>query len=360
MTNKDLDKGIEFVKQQVKKLGVIPGHIFMKANAFVESLSKYASWSNKESNLFANLLVINDILSCEGMFLKLTQKGYSFINEKQTPFKMDLISLLPLNNQKPERAFYLIWDIIGNDEGENPFYVGGKDFYKIIKRFISGLPPTYSQYMKQLHEEGKSMSRSDWGKTLFCKISSNEITSFLNSLSDEINTKISPVKDMVDELIEVEDTPLEIPVLEPMDNTRQPKIFISHNKDDGEFAKALVQLLINLGVNEERDIFCSSVAGCGVKFGKSFIDAIREQYENHELIMLFIHSPRYYQSHVSLCEMGAAWIMKKEHFSFLTHDCDFKMLDAVIPSTELAFRAGQDNTYHLLNDFKDYIESKFN
>lgn len=25
----------------------------------------------------------------------------------------------------------------------------------------------------------------------------------------------------------------------------------------------------------------------------------------------------------------------------------------------MAFRANQDNTYHLLNDFKDFIESKF-
>ncbi len=75
--------------------------------------------------------------------------------------------------------------------------------------------------------------------------------------------------------------------------------------------------------------------------------------------MLFIHSPRYYKSHVSLCEMGAAWIMKSEHRSFLTADCDFAMLDAVIPSTEIAFKAGQTNTYHLLNDFKEYIEQEF-
>ncbi len=360
MTNKDIDKGIEFVRQQVKKLGVIPGNIFMKANAFVESLSKYATWSNKESNLFANILVINNILSCEGMFLRFTQTGYSFINEKQTTLKIDLIAVLPLNNQKPDIAFYLIWDVIGNDKGENPFYVDGKDYYNAIKRFVNGLPPTYSQYMNQLHENGDSKSRCDWGKTLFCKISPDEISSFLNSLSEVINAKISPANDEAEELIEMEDTTFETPINEPMDNNnRQPKIFISHNTDDRDYAKALVQLLTNLGVNEEIDVFCSSLPGCGVKFGKSFIKAIREQYENHDLIMLFIHSPRYYQSHVSLCEMGAAWIMKNEHFSFLTHDCEFKMLDAVITPTEMAFRAGQDNTYPLLNDFKAFIESKF-
>lgn len=298
---------------------MIPGYIFMKANAFVESLSKYNSWANKESNFFANFLVSNDILSYDGLFLKLTQKGYSLLNEKQTPFKMDLISVLPLEKQKPETSFYLIWDVIGNDKGENPFYVDGKDYYNTIKRFVTGLPPTYSQYMRQLHEEGESTSRSDWGKTLFCKISHDEISSFLNSLSDVINNKLAPTNDDVEGLIEIEDNPFEISVNEPMDNNkRQPKIFISHNTDDRSYAKALVQLLTNLGVNEEKDVFCSSLPGCGVPFGTSFIDAIREQYEIHDLIMLFIHSPRYYQSHVSLCEMGAAWIMKNKHFSFLT------------------------------------------
>ncbi len=67
---------------------------------------------------------------------------------------------------------------------------------------------------------------------------------------------------------------------------RSAKIFISHNSDDKEYAKALVQLLINLGIDEEKYIFCSSLPGCGVKFGTSFIDAIREQYENNRLIML--------------------------------------------------------------------------
>lgn len=75
--------------------------------------------------------------------------------------------------------------------------------------------------------------------------------------------------------------------------------------------------------------------------------------------MIFIHSPRYYNSHVSLCEMGAAWILKNEHFSFLTKDCEFSMLDAVIPPTEIAFKAGQPNTYHLLNEFKSFVEAKF-
>lgn len=99
-------------------------------------------------------------------------------------------------------------------------------------------------------------------------------------------------------------------------------------------------MMLKLGVKDEC-IFCSSYQGFGVPYGKNIFDYIKEQYD---LLVLFIHSPRYYESHVSLNEMGAAWVLRSEHRSFLTKDCEFNQLDGVINSDEAAFRAGQEDT----------------
>lgn len=280
--------------------------------------------------------------------------------------------MFPINLEKDnrERIFYTIWDIIGEDKETNPYYIDGKTFYNVIKRFINGLPPNYSKYTQLLHEKGESTTRFDWCKELFCSLSQEEVPDLLTSLSESINEKLNKKVDInvlnenihnLEDLNNITIEPIQVPLLNnlSMETNKKPKIFISHNSKDSKYAKSLVDLLIKLGLNDREDIFCSSLPGFGVKFGKSFIEEIKDQYAKHDLIMLFIHSPRYYESHVSLCEMGAAWILKNEYRSFLTSDCEFKILDAVIPPTEIAFKAGEENTYHLLNEFKTFIEEKF-
>lgn len=366
MTQSDINKGLCFFKSRGDLLGTIPGQILMKVNAFVELLSRDAKWSYKDSQLFANLLLINDFLELRGSFLHLTPKGYSVINGEQSDTLFIDLKNLCFNPDIPvDRNFYLLWDIVGTHKDDNPFYVDGKFFYNSARQYIEGLPPSYSKYTQDLHEKGESTSRIDWCLKLFKMIPQKEVPAFLDNLSNSINTRIGEKLQQEEfeanlSILEQELEPIDDMNNEKSTDSKKPKIFISHNTKDADYAKALVQLLVNLGVNEEKDVFCSSLPGCGVKFGKSFIEEIKAQYENNELIMLFIHSPRYYDSHISLCEMGAAWIMKNEHFSFLTKDCDFDMLDAVIPPTETAFKAGQENTYHLLNDFKEFIEQRFN
>ncbi len=363
MTQQEIDRGLCFFEDQANRHGTLPGQVLMKANSFIGALSREAKWSNMDAQFFTNLLLQNGILDNKGGTLHLTTKGYSILSgEESDTLLINLRELVYNPKIKVEGLFYLLWDIVGTHKDENPFYVDGKTFYGIAKRFVSGLPPTYGKYTQSLHEKGESTSRIDWGLVLFKSIPQDEIPSFMDLLSEEINKRIHEEGEYreFDTIIQELEQNLEpIDTLEMETPKKQPKIFISHNSEDAEYAKALVNLLVSLGVDEEKDVFCSSLPGCGVKFGKSFIEEIREQYESHDLIMLFIHSPRYYNSHVSLCEMGAAWIMRNEHRSFLTHDCRFDMLDAVIPPTETAFRAGQENTYHLLNDFKEFIEKKF-
>ena len=137
-----------------------------------------------------------------------------------------------------------------------------------------------------------------------------------------------------------------------------PKVFISHNEEDAPFAHALVDLMRDLGMRYE-DIFCSSHPACAIPFGKSILNTMRKQFDEYSLTVLFIHSPRLYASAVSLCEMGAAWILRSNIYSFLTNDCSFDLLRGVVTKDDIAFKAGQDNTYRVLNDFRSFLEREF-
>ncbi len=139
---------------------------------------------------------------------------------------------------------------------------------------------------------------------------------------------------------------------------KEPKIFISHKTEDSNYAKAIIAMLVALGVNH-KDIFCSSVDGYGIPFGKNIFDTLHNQFDDYKLFVIFIHSPRYYKSAISLNEMGAAWILRSEHRSFLTSDCEFSMLTGVIHRDEIAFKAGQKDTEHLLHDFRHDIKTFF-
>lgn len=139
---------------------------------------------------------------------------------------------------------------------------------------------------------------------------------------------------------------------------KTPKIFISHKTEDADYAQAIISMLVALGVKHE-DIFCSSIPGYGIPFGKNITDMLHNQFDGYNLFVIFIHSPRYYKSAISLNEMGAAWILRSEHRSFLTNDCPFSMLTGVINGNEIAFKAGQENTEHLLYDFREDIQNFF-
>ena len=95
-------------------------------------------------------------------------------------------------------------------------------------------------------------------------------------------------------------------------NSKSKKIFISHSSKDKAFSHALILLLNSLGFGEN-DIFCSSEPGYWIKKG-NFFKVIKEQFEQNDLYVIFIQSPRFYASSVSLNEMGAAWAMHSEYY----------------------------------------------
>lgn len=363
----EIEKGFIFLKTHINKQGKHPGDIIMKANFLIDSITRECEISEKDASILANIFISNEYITYDSSFIKLTEIGYELINNETWPIpRLELTYILPISNNSLslDQLFYYLWDIIGNDKENNPYYVDGKTFYDLVRIYCIGLPPTYSDYIDELRLNKKNTSRNKWCKELFVSVGKGQIGSFLSKLSMQINqgiVKINkqnlPIEDEISSIEDIEDDHIE---LKTMKKHKNFKIFISHNTLDKPYAKALVDMLSRLGLNEEDDIFCSSVPGCGVKFGKSFIEAIRHQYEDYNLIILFIHSPRLYISPVSLNEMGAGWVLRSEYRSFLTSDCSFDMLKGVIPSSEIAFQARNKETYHLLHEFKELIERSFN
>ena len=365
MNQVEIEKYGKFILSKFK--GLRPGEI-LRTNAIIDSIRTQYPMEYRQGQTVFLLLVLNGLIEQKNnSFSSLTDGGFSCLQSNDIPLLKVNLAEISNHQLSRERLFYELWEIIGTGStGENPYYVKGSIFYDTIHNAISGLPPTYAMYVDSLplKPNGQKQSRIDWYKTLFLQLSDEQVIPFLENLSIRINEGLEAVEDIGTDfekkLVNDEYENISIPMNynNKKDNMRKPKIFISHKTEDSQYAKALVDMMVKIGVQYE-DIFCSSLPGCGVIFGKGILSAIREQYDEYDLLVLFIHSPRYYSSPVSLNEMGAAWILKSDHRSFLTSDCTFEMLKGVITSDESAFKAGQDNTYHLLHDFRHTLEQVF-
>lgn len=139
---------------------------------------------------------------------------------------------------------------------------------------------------------------------------------------------------------------------------KTPKLFISHSSQDSSFVEALVDLLEYLGFDEST-LFCSSVAGYGIRLGLNIFEQLRDQFDKHLLFVIFIHSPHYYNSCVSLNEMGAAWILKNNYYSFLTKGTSFSQLKGVVTSQDIAVKVDAKDAKLRLNELRETLCTSF-
>lgn len=143
------------------------------------------------------------------------------------------------------------------------------------------------------------------------------------------------------------------------ESSKSPMIFISHSSQDKEFVTDLVNLLEDIGMTAD-NLFCSSVPEYGVRLGKDIFDTLRQLFHDHELYMIFVHSPRYYNSTVSLNEMGAAWVLRTKCISILTADMEFNKMNGVINGDDISIKVNQEDATARLNELKDCLIDAFN
>src|SRR5690606_103663 len=109
------------------------------------------------------------------------------------------------------------------------------------------------------------------------------------------------------------------------------KIFISHSSKDVEMAKEITNLLEAIGIPSSQ-IFNSSMPGYGVKPGEDWVQTLKSTISSEGVVISLISS-NYYKSEVSLCEMGATWILSKTHFPIIVPPMTFRKVKGIIPTT---------------------------
>ena len=136
------------------------------------------------------------------------------------------------------------------------------------------------------------------------------------------------------------------------------KVFISHSSKDKEFVEALVEMLESIGFDPST-LFCSSVDGYGIGLGKDIFETLRGLFKEFNLYVIFVHSPNYYKSPVSLNEMGAAWVLKTDCCSFLTTNMQFSEMKGVVNGSTISIKVDNEDTPARLTELKDHLLSIF-
>lgn len=148
------------------------------------------------------------------------------------------------------------------------------------------------------------------------------------------------------------------PVVENFE--RKKLVFISHSSCDKEYTKAFVDLLFDIGLNED-DIVCSSYPGVGIPLREKVYDWLVEKFQEYDLHVIYFLSQNYYQSAASLNEMGAAWAMKQKWDGVLLPGFSFSDISGCIDSTQIGIKLDGDidELKHRLGELKDDIVEEF-
>lgn len=138
------------------------------------------------------------------------------------------------------------------------------------------------------------------------------------------------------------------------------KIFLSHAAKDKVLADYLVDLL-QTGTNiSHDDIFCSSLEGLGIPPGKDFIEWIKSELQQPDVVIALL-TPNYLDSHFCLCELGATWAMSHNMLPLLVPPLNYNDIDGVISVTQVSKIDNDDDMNEFASHLKEYLgDSKIN
>ncbi len=143
-------------------------------------------------------------------------------------------------------------------------------------------------------------------------------------------------------------------------NKKTPMIFISHSSNDEPHVELIVKLLKDMGFNQDK-VFCSTIPGYGIGLSKDIYDALLNLFNEHDLYVIFVHSPNYYGSAVGLNEMGAAWVLKSSFCSFLLPGFEYSDMKGVVDSSKIAIKIDGDRrtVQNLINELYNDLSEFF-
>lgn len=172
----------------------------------------------------------------------------------------------------------------------------------------------------------------------------------LRCFREDFKMLISSINQYIEEIEEQADFE---PKIQVKDENSISKVFISHASKDADIVEEMIEILETIGLDSNQ-IFCISFEGYGIGLGENFLDSIKEELSSDSLV-IFMLSKNFYESPVCLCEMGATWVLAKEHIPVLVPPLDYSDVNGVIPLTQ-GFKINESLK---LNLFKEKIEKTF-
>lgn len=135
---------------------------------------------------------------------------------------------------------------------------------------------------------------------------------------------------------------------------KKPMVFISHKHDDIDFVHDLCDMLQDIGL-DQTNLFCSSIPGLWIGLSKDIFESLRSLFHDYNLFVIFVQTPKYYKSPISLNEMGAAWVLQTEFCSILSKDMQYDDLKGVFDKTKTAIKVDEPVAKDRLNELKNNI-----
>lgn len=174
----------------------------------------------------------------------------------------------------------------------------------------------------------------------------------LNCFREDFKLLMDTIDTYIEELNDVTEDDYNRKTILDSDN-KINKVFISHSSMDSEIVEEIIEILEAIGL-ESTQIFCTSFEGYGIELGNNFLEEIKNELSSDALV-LFVLSQNFYNSPVSMCEMGATWILSKEHIPLIVPPLTYEDIKGVIPLTQGMIL----NEPMKLNSFKEKIEKIF-
>ena len=250
-----------------------------------------------------------------------------------------------------------------NDFGDGMVLMGGEDLYYVpedeLDEFTNKFEGWKSYVLELLETQfgGDDQFVYEWSNKVVTYVSKRE--PILQQLKKNVNKGLSLIDSFLERLdIHYCEKGFVEEILKQDNMVKTPMVFISHSSKDKAFAEALVVLLEDLGMDSS-NVFCSSVDGYGVGLSQDIFETLRNLFNEHDLFVIFIHSPRYYNSAVSLNEMGAAWVLKTDFCSFLTTDMSFSDMTGVINQSKMSIKVDSSEASSQLAELKKILIQTF-
>ena len=249
-----------------------------------------------------------------------------------------------------------------NDFGDGMAIFGRVDLYSVPEEELDIFRVKFNSWKNNVDELLKLQFGSDdqyvyeWNTYVSSHVSNKK--PILSQLKKNVNVGLSYIDSFIGCLdIHYNDAKMN-KTLKQEKNKKTPMVFISHSSKDIEFVEALVTLLESIGFNN-KTLFCSSIPDYWIGLSKDIFASLRQLFTDHELFVIFIQSPRYYESPVSLNEMGAAWVLQTDYCSILTKDMQKEKMNGVVDDHTIFLKVDTPQVEARMNELKNTLTNMF-